>query len=58
MMVFIGIACFFISVYTVRYCSVDLLQRTFPDYVRAISLIVGYAFFIVGMVDWIVDFFI
>jgi len=58
MMVFIGLALFFISVYTVRYCSIDHHHRTVPDYIRAITLICGYAFFIVGMVDWIADFFI
>ena len=58
MMVFIGLAFFCISVYVLRFCSIDHVHRTFPDFVRAITLILGYAFFIVGMVDWIVDFFI
>ena len=58
MMVFLGMFLFCSAIYLRRFCSVDYRERNFADYASSVSLIFGYSFFLVGMIDFLIDFFI
>ena len=58
MMMFLGIFLFCSAIYTRRFCSPDNVDRNFADFFSSISLILGYAFILVAVIDALVDIFI